>query len=552
MLNNNFISKALLVSSFLILFFYIGCKPAYEKTAPLFSNLGNHSYKVTANSELAQKYFNQGLIFTYGFNHAEAYRAFREASRLDSNCAMAYWGMALVLGPNINAPMEDTDVKTAYDAVQKALRLSDNVSEKERDFILALSKRYVEEPVEDRSSLDIAYADAMRVLAKKYPDDLDIQTFFAESIMNLHPWDYWLKDGTAQPWTPEILNTIEFVLERNPDHPGANHFYIHAVEASKNPEKGLPSADRLLTLVPGAGHLVHMPAHIYINTGDYSKGTYANQLAVQADEAYLTECRKQGIYPIGYYPHNYHFLWACASLEGRSEIAIEAAYKTATVFVDTLMMMCGYGTLQHYSVIPYYSYIRFGKWDQILKEADLPIERFYPRAIRHYARGMAYIAKNMIDEAGTELNMLELIAAGNEIENVSIWGINSVRDLLNISVEILKGEIAAKQKDVDKAIIHLTKAVDLEEALAYNEPPDWFYPARHNLGSVLIDAGRFKEAEKVYRDDLSEFPKNGWSLFGLMQALKGQNKNDEAEDIKKQFNEAWKNADVQLTSSRIL
>ena len=296
-----------------------GCKQEEKPNAPLFSNLGRHHFPITTSSELAQKYFDQGIILAYGFNHEEAFRSFEEAARLDSNCTMAYWGMAIVLGPNINLPMDKASVPNAYQAIQKAESHLDNVTEREKDWIRALSKRYTSKAFDDRKNLDSAYSDAMRELTKKYPDDLDAATMFAESIMDLHPWDYWLKDGTPEPWTPELLSTLESVLKKKSDHIGANHLYIHAVEASKNPGRGLASADRLRFLVPGAGHLVHMPAHIYIRTGKYHEGSLANKRAVKSDEEYINQCNQQGFYPLSYYPHNYHFLWATATLEGDSK-----------------------------------------------------------------------------------------------------------------------------------------------------------------------------------------------------------------------------------------
>ncbi len=348
----------------LILFF--SCSSDQKKQAPLFDNLGTLNFPITTNSELAQKYFNQGIILAYGFNHEEAFRSFEEVARLDSNCAMAYWGMAYVLGPNINLPMDAGVVHTAYEAIQKSISLLDDETQREKDFVMALSERYSSEVMEDRTSLDQAYSDAMRNLSNKYPDDLDAATMFAESIMDCHPWDYWLKDGTAQPWTPELLAILESVIERNPDHHGANHLYIHAVEASKNPHRGLASADKLKFLAPGAGHLVHMPSHIYIRTGNYHEGSLANIRAVKSDEEYINQCNQQGFYPISYYPHNYHFLWATATLEGDSKTAIDAALKTSQKPPDSLMSVCGYQTLQHFAVIPLYAYVTFGKWDEIL------------------------------------------------------------------------------------------------------------------------------------------------------------------------------------------
>jgi tetratricopeptide (TPR) repeat protein len=543
--------------TFCIIYFILitGCNSKDElknRNAPLLPNLGSFEYEVTTKSDLAQKYFNQGLILSYGFNHLEAFRSFNEAAEIDSSFAMAYWGMALVLGPNINAAMESSDIKTAYEAVQKAAEYSKGVTKKEQEFISALSKRYSNVELEDRTSLDSAYAKAMSQLARKYPKDTEAGTLYAESIMDLHPWDYWLKDGTPQGWTDEIITQLENVLEINPEHPGANHLFIHTIEASKNPERGLINADRLRTLIPGAGHLVHMPSHIYIRVGKYHEGTLANQMAVKSDEAYLTQCNQQGLYPMGYYPHNYHFLWATATLEGRSALANDAALKTSSKPADSLLSVCGYQTLQHYKAIPYYAYVRFGKWDDILKAAAPLDEHPYPKGVWHYARGMALIANNHLDKAKEESNKLEKLKNLGDVNDLTIWGINSAGNLLKIASEVLLGEIAAKEKNYNKAIEHLSKAVELEKLLLYDEPPTWFYPVRHNLGAILIEAGKFAEAEKIYNEDLDEFPENGWALFGLIQSLKKQNKNNEVIEVEKRFKTAWQFADIELSSSRII
>ena len=536
----------------LLLLLFWGCSSELEKQAPLFSNLGNFSYPITTNSELAQKYFNQGFVFAYGFNHEEAFRSFKEAARLDTNCAMAYWGMAYVLGPNINLPMDAGVVYTAYEAIQKAISLLDNETQEEKDLVIALSKRYSKEVMEDRSSLDQAYSDAMREVHNNYPDNLDAATIFAESLMDLHPWDYWNKDGSAQPWTPEITSVLESVIQRKPDHMGANHLYIHSVEASKNPARGLASAERLRFLVPGAGHLVHMPAHIYIRTGNYHEGTLADIRAVKSDEEYISQCNQQGFYPIAYYPHNYHFLWATATLEGDSKTAIDAAIKTSQKPPDSVLNLCGYQTLQHFAVIPLYAYVTFGKWDDILNYPEPQKERPYMKAVWLYARAMAFIAKDNLIKAKEELEQLEKIRFDKNLEELSIWGINSAASLIKIAYEVTKGEFEAKKKNYKEAIVHLQKAVELEDQLRYDEPPTWFYPCRQNLGAVLIEAGKYKEAEKVYRENLAELPNNGWGLFGLQEALIKQNKKNEAEEVKLKFNEAWKYSDIQLKSSRIL
>lgn len=536
----------------MVLFYVQACDHTPKGTAPLFSNLGTHHFQITTKSELAQKYFDQGVILAYGFNHEEAFRSFKEVARLDSNCAMAYWGMAYVLGPNINLPMDAGVVHTAYEAIQKAISLLDEETQGEKDYVMALSKRYTNEKLEDRTSLDQAYSNSMRELSKKYPNNLDAATMFAESIMDLHPWDYWLKDGTPQPWTPEILSTLESVIEKSPDHHGANHLYIHAVEASKNPERGLVSADRLRFLAPGAGHLVHMPAHIYIRVGKYHEGSLANIRAVNSDEQYINQCNQQGFYPLSYYPHNYHFLWATATLEGDSKTAIDAAIKTSQKPPDSLMDVCGFKTLQHFAVIPLYAYVTFGKWDDILNYAQPEDKRPYTKAVWHYARAMAFIAKDEFTDAEKEIANLETLRINKNIEELSIWGINSAGNLIKIAYEIAKGELEAKKKKYSDAITDLKKAVELEDQLRYDEPPTWFYPCRQNLGAVLIDDGKYAEAEKVYKENLMEVPENGWALFGLYQSLIKQNKKDEAVKVLARFNEAWKYSDIKLTSSRIL
>jgi len=531
-----------------------GCRPEekiIEKKAPLFNDLGDYYHEITTGSEMAQKYFNQGLILSYGFNHAEAKRSFIEASRYDSNCAMAYWGIALVLGPNINVPMNNANIPEAYNAVQTALALAEKVSEKEKDYITALSKRYSKDSVTERKSLDIAYAGAMRELAKKYTDDLDAVTLFAESLLDLHPWDFWEKNGTPKPWTAEIVKILENIMTKDSAHPGANHFYIHAVEASKNPEMGLASADRLINLVPGAGHLVHMPSHIYIRVGDYDKGIFANEKATDADESYIDQCHAQGVYPLAYVPHNHHFLWTCATLDGRSELAVKSVKDLLIHTDEEKMKHKPFGRLQQYYSVIYISYVRFGMWDEILmeEEPELP----FLKAFWHYARGYAFIGKDQLNDAEKELAKLKIIMKEPVVKEIKLRDIrNTTEELLNIASEILIGEIKAKRQNYKASIEHLKKALEIEDQLYYREPPDWFFPVRHSLGAVYLDAGMPEEAEKVYREDLQNFPENGWSLFGLEKSLRAQGKNKEADGIQKQFEEAWSEADITITSSRIL
>jgi tetratricopeptide (TPR) repeat protein len=520
------------------------------RTAPLFDNLGNYHHPISTSSELAQRYFDQGLILAYGFNHAEAARSFREAARLDPNCAICYWGVALVLGPNINAAMEAEAVPEAWQALQKAQELSENASEKERAYIQALTKRYSSQPVENQKANDIAYAKAMREVQRRYPDDLDAATLFAEALMDTMPWQYWTKDGEPKPETGELLATLESVLKRNPDHPGANHMYIHAVEASPNPDRGIASADRLRNLVPGAGHLVHMPSHIYIRVGRYHDAVLANQRAIEADQDYITQCHAQGLYPLGYMPHNHHFLLASAAIAGESELAIQAAHHTAAMADQKMMREPGYGTLQHYYSIPLYTLAKFGKWDEILAEPAPAEDLKYPTGVWHYARGLAFTAKGQPQEAAQELAQLKAIAADPSLEKVTIWDINTSSSLLNIASEVLAGELAAKQGDYENAIAYLETAVSLEDNLNYDEPPPWLSPVRESLGAVLLEAGRAAEAERVYREDLKRFPENGWSLYGLAQSLRVQGKAEEARTVQARFEKAWKYGDATLSASR--
>jgi tetratricopeptide (TPR) repeat protein len=522
---------------------------AVHRTAPLFDNLGNYHHAVSTNSKLAQLYFNQGLILSYGFNHAEAKRSFQQAAELDPNCAMCYWGIALVNGPNINAGMEAEAVPEAYAAMQKAIELSKNASEQEKAYIQALAKRYSPTSLENRKSLDLAYANAMRSVAQRYPEDLDAAVIFVEALMDVTPWNYWNKDGEAQPHTQEILTTLESVLKRNPYHPGANHLYIHAVEASPHPERGIPSADRLANLVPGSGHLVHMPSHIYIRTGRYHDAVVANQRAIAADKNYITQCHQKGLYSLAYIPHNYHFLLAAAIMTGESQQAISAARHMAAMVDLKKMREPGYSTLQHYYAMPLYTLTKFSKWDEILKQPAPAADLKYPTGVWHYARGMAFTAQGKLEQAAAELKQLETIASNPALEKVTIWDINSTASLMKIASLVLAGELAAKQGDYTQAINYLKTAVIIEDNLSYDEPATWYSPVRQSLGAVLLAASRALEAEIVYREDLKRYPENGWALFGLAQSLRLQGKTEAAAEIQKRFEQAWMYADTMLIAS---
>lgn len=520
-----------------------------QRSAPLLDGLGSHHHPITTDSPKAQRFFDQGLVLAFGFNHPEAARSFREAQRLDPGCAMCYWGEALVLGPNINASMDPTANPQAYAALQRARELADNATEREQAYIRALSERYAPVAPEDRSALDQAYAEAMGRVAARYPDDLDAQVLYAEALMDTTPWAYWQPDGTPKPITETILTTLEAVLERAPEHPMANHLYVHAVEA-RHPERGLDEAERLKDLVPGAGHLVHMPSHIYIRTGDYHAATMANQRAIKADKHYLEQVDAQGAYRLVYVPHNYHFLWASATFEGRSALAIGAARDMAQLVDTELMREHGLTALQHYWITPLYALVRFGHWDEILAWPKPAEDLVYPRGVWHYARGMAFTRKGEFDAARGELAALRELTEDPRLKWVTVWDINKSRHILEIATYAVAGELAAAIGDFDAAVATLKQAVEQEDALNYDEPPTWHYPMRQSLGAVLLEAGRPAEAAAVYRHDLDHFPNNGWSLFGLLQALRRQGKAEEARDVERRFREAWRYADVTLTASR--
>ncbi|MBS0032061.1 hypothetical protein ACTJJ0_31885 [Chitinophaga sp. 22321] len=520
---------------------------ASGKKAPKLEGLKGINFRISTNNKEAQDYFNQGMMLAYGFNHAEAARSFYEATRQDSTCAMTYWGFAYVLGPNYNAGMEEDNFQRAWEATARAKSLLARCTPKEKALINALASRYEIPAPTDRKRLDIAYAAAMKKVYDQFPTDPDIGALYAEAIMDLHPWDlYEKKTKKLRPWTTEILAVLAHLMKLNPKHPGAHHFYIHAVEASATPEKALASARLLDTLVPGAGHLVHMPSHIYINTGDYHPGSIANIHAVEVDSSYTAACHAQGAYPLGYYPHNYHFLAATTTLEGNSALAWRTAKKLQEHTATDIMRLPGWGTLQHYYTIPYNIAVKFRMWDTILSLPAPTDDLVYPKAIWHYARGMAFLGKNIIPDAQKELGSLQTLAADTSLPHLTVWNINTMVDLVQIAVKVLSAEIAAKQHHLDSSISLLKEAVALEDNLNYNEPPDWFFSVRHYLGAAMLDAAQYGEAESIYRKDLQIWRKNGWALMGLYHALVAQKKNGEAQKVKVAFEEAWRFADVKI------
>ncbi|MGV7227876.1 MAG: tetratricopeptide repeat protein [Nitrospirales bacterium] len=524
---------------------------AKEKAVRLHEALGRHHFRISTPIPMAQRYFDQGMILMYGFNHAEAARSFQYAQTLDPTCAMCFWGEALVLGPNINAPMADSAVPQAWTAVEQARALAKGASEKEQALIQAVSKRYARETLKDRSPLDQAYAEAMRAVVKQFPDDPVIGALLAEALMDLHPWDFWTREGKPQPWTPEIVSTLERVLDLNPNLPLGHHLYIHALEASPHPEKALSSAARLPALVSGSGHLVHMPAHIYIRIGWYRDALVANQRAVRVDDEYLRHSHVESLYTAAYVPHNYHFLWVAASKLGQQKLAMQAAQDTAAKVSPEAMRDPGFaGTLQHFWLMPLFTKALFGQWEEVLQEPTPPADLVYPAGIRHYARGLAFLRQGKLAQATRELDELKGIAKDPAIADLTIFDINAIPHILNIAQAVLAGEIAAKEGDYATAVTQLKEAIELEDGLNYTEPKDWYLPPRQVLGAVLLEAGKPEEAEQVYRDDLNVHPQNGWSLYGLAKSLEAQGKLDEAQAAQQEFEAAWADADVTLTSSR--
>lgn len=516
--------------------------------APLLGNLGKHTRPITTNSELAQKYFDEGLNLTYGFNHAEAIRSYQDAIKLDPACAMCYWGIAYALGPNINAPMDPATVQPAWDALQQAIKLAPKVSQVEQELIAALATRYSDDPAADRATLDKAFADAMREVTKAYPDDLDVTTFFVEALMNITPWNYWTKVGEPTEYTDEIVTTLEAILARNPDHPGANHFYIHALEGSSSPERALPSADRLTTLVPGAGHLVHMPGHIYWRVGRYQEVITSNEHAIHSDESYIPDRGAQGLYVLGYYPHNIHFLSSAAQMQGNSQLAIESARRVAEKIPDPVAVAVP--LLQNFGPMPLFALVRFGKWEEILAEPQPGADLRYATGIWHWARGMAYKATGDLEKAQAEYNAVMELAQADDLKNLVILGFTTGATNLTLAGHILAADLAGVQGETEQQLAELEAAVKLQDDLPYVEPPAWYFPTRQYLGAALLDAGRAADAEAVYQADLKEYPNNGWSLFGLMKSLEAQNKTADADAVQKEFEAAWQHADVTLTASR--
>jgi tetratricopeptide (TPR) repeat protein len=514
--------------------------------AVALQDLGNHQRVVTTNSTEAQAFFNQGLALTYGFNHDEAARSYAKAGSLDPSCAMCWWGAALTMGPNYNMPMLADRAAAAWDALQRAQEAAAGASPVEQALVAALAKRYAGPEYVDPVAMQAfnqAYADAMRDVAKQFPEDMDVQALFAEALMNINPWKLWTPAGQPGPETLEIVATLEYVLAQMPEHPGANHYYIHAIEASPQPEKGEEAADRLGSLVPGAGHLVHMPAHIYQRVGRYADASEANRRALEADLRYLDTVEPPGYYGM-YVAHNYGFWAYSASMEGRSTISIAAARKSAAQMPRNVV--CGMPGMDFFLAEPFLAMVRFGEWEQLLAEPKPEAEYPVLTALWHHAHGMALAATGALDQAKSDLAAIQALC--ESIPEDMLAGLNSGRTVLELAAKVLEARIAEAEKSAD-TIALWQAAVSLEDQLEYNEPADWFYPTRHYLGAALLDAGQPKEAIAVYYADLDRNPRNGWALFGLWQAQLAAGQKAKAMQTRTKFEEAWSRADVELTRS---
>jgi len=517
--------------------------------APVFTGLSDHHHPISSQNPQTQKFFDQGVDLMFGFNHAEAIRSFREAARLDPDCAICWWGISASLGPNINMNMPPDAVAPAWQSLEMARALEPHASIEERAWIEALAARYSSDPMADRPKLDEAYAQAMGKLWHDYPDDLDAGVFYAEAMMDTQPWDYWQADGkTPKGHGGEIVSVLESVIARAPNHPGALHLYIHAVEASTTPERAEAAADRLEPLMPDAGHIVHMPSHIYYRVGRYADAARVNELAAQSDERYIADCKAQGYYPIGYYGHNIHFLWTSSEMMGRYAASIDAARRLVKAIGPDVAKINNIGAQTFYPV-PIVTLVRFGKWNAVLAEPLPSQDLKLVVAISHYARGFAFANKGDFKQARAERAKLAAMKGDDGLARLDRAGMPASQ-MTQLALDLVDGEIARKSGHLDEAINDFTKARAIELALPYNEPPNWHQPVSHLLGAALLQAHRPAEAEAVYRDSLMHYRLDGWALFGLAQALDAQGKTQDAAATRKEFATAWQLADVKLASSR--
>ena len=509
-----------------------------SKPATLMTGMGKLHHPVSTKNVQAQQFFDQGLRLIYAFHHDEAARSFQRAAELDPKLAMAYWGVAEAVGPNYNDPASDHRFKAAHEAIQKARDLSVSAPANEQAYIAAMAKRLPEDPKADRRKAAEEYRDAMREVAQNFPDDLDAATLFAESGMNLHPWGLWHVDGTPEEGTEEVVATLESVLKRDPEHLGAMHYYIHAVEASRSPERALAAANKLAAMAPAAGHLVHMPAHVYIRTGDYESGVRTNQLAAAADRAYIKSSGAEGIYPLMYYSHNLHFIAMCAAMNGNYLEAKKGADMLAEHVRPAVKAM---PPLEGFMTIPMAVDVRFHQWDSILATKQPDPDMKIATVFWHFSRGVALAGRGKVSDAEAEYKIVSQAEAATPEDVVFAMPVNNkAKDIMKIAERVLGAKIALVNKDPNGAIARLREAVAIQDTLKYDEPPDWFFPVRESLGAVLLMNNSAPDAEQVFREDLERNPRNPRSLFGLNQALKAQGRDYDAGFVERQFQSSWK------------
>lgn len=503
-------------------------------TPPLFENLGDDSFPVTTNSDKAQAYFDQGLRLAYAFNHPEALRAFRYAEQLDPGCAMCAWGQAYVLGPNLNAPMDPAAIGQAREATDRAMATRAATGPREQALIEALDARYASDPDHDRAVLNQAYAVSMAQVAATYADNPTVQSLYADALMNISPWDYWEQDGkTLKPAVADLVRTLETALAVEPRHPYAIHLYIHAVEASKTPERAEPYADQLAAEIPGAGHIVHMPSHIYFRVGRLKDSIAINRDAVAADEAYLAQVSPEGFYPYTYYPHNVHFLLESARMAGDGATAVATAEKLPDTTVDEVSAMLPW--VQLIDAAPYFAHAQFSEPETILALSDPGDALPYVKAMWHYARAVAHAAQGDADAAKAEADAIDAMRESVDWTGMVDGGVPAL-DLLNLAGRVIDGRIRQAAGDYEGAVAAFEEAVAIQDALPYLEPPYWYYPVRRSLGAALLQAGRPAEAEKAFQAALEWFPNNAWSLYGLQKAQEGQNHNADAAKTEERLN----------------
>jgi tetratricopeptide (TPR) repeat protein len=520
---------------------------AGAKGAPLLEGMGRYRFAGASDLPQAQRYADQGMVLAFGFNPAEAARSFAAATAIDPDSAACWWGLAWSLGPTINADTSPDDLPRVEQAVARAVEFSRRATPRVREMIGALAVRHPR----GRAIDEEAYAQRMRAVAKRHPDDADVLFLAAEAILNLHPYDWWERDGRPKPWTPEIETLLAEAVAHDPGHPGAHHYIVHLYESSTAPAKGASSADRLVDLVPGSGHLLHMPAHIYMRTGRYADASAANRRSIEADRRYLAQVDAQGAYRVGYVAHNHHFLWASAAMQGRSTEALEAASAAWPAACGPKPGDRSTAILQHYYALPLYARVRFGRWDELLTDVLPPdVSEPYPMAVWHYARGTALARKGRLADARVALERVDRIAGDPALKEARIKNINAAAVLARIAALTLRADLEWASRRPERASPLLAQAVALEDALAYDEPHLWLAPTRHALGAALLAEGRGRDAERVYREDLTHYPENGWALVGLARSLRLQGRNEAAKDVDARVREAWREADVAIVASR--